>query len=162
MAVAQRGTRVLLAQVGIGLLDDLAQQLALREGLQGAVERAGTVADVPAGILNHPVVVDLVGREQVVERHRVANLRTLDVRRQFEQMVVQVFGIHLVVDVGRVVEEHLHYAVVVLVALLEGVVGFACLVVPLLVLQLLVPVVHVPHIVLRCVVADAQFRVQAL
>ena len=79
MAVAQCGSGMLHGQARVGFLNHLAQQESLREGLKGPVLRARSVADVPAGVLNHPVVVDFILREQVVEGYLLAQLGALDV-----------------------------------------------------------------------------------
>ena len=65
MAEAQGG---LCVTDGIGRLDDVAQQVTLREWHDATSQRSGTIVDVPSDVTHAPLFVDLVvgiDREEV-------------------------------------------------------------------------------------------------
>ena len=79
MAEAQRCTGPVEGYAAVGLMYYVAQEVALREGLSGSVERTCAVVDIPPRVLHLPVGVELVVGEYVVERNLVAELRALQV-----------------------------------------------------------------------------------
>ena len=104
----------------IGLGNDVAQQVALREGLGAAILGVRAVSKVPEGIVTEPVLIYLIGGEDAVEREVVAQFGTLHIAGQGEQLVGQVGSL----DMGRVVavvKEYTHEMAVILMALAETV-----------------------------------------
>ena len=105
MAEAQLGTRVWQHDATVGILDNLAQQIALGVGLCASIDGTTAKSHIPPGVLLHPVAVDLFIREDVVECQLVAHIRALDVAGYLEQVVVQFSRIYVFLDVLHVVEE---------------------------------------------------------
>ena len=104
MAIAQMDTGSFQLNAAVGLFDDAVQQVALGIGLYATTEWRSAVSNIPPGTDLSPVVVEFIVSKQVVERQLVAHLSALNVAGQLEQRIVQLVGIDMLADVGRIVK----------------------------------------------------------
>ena len=100
VAEPQRGTGLLDGDAAVGLLDNLAQQVALSEGLLAAVMGIAAEGEIPEGVPLLPVVEQFVVGIEIVKVDLGAQVGALHARCHLEQLAVQVVGVHAVVSVG--------------------------------------------------------------
>ena len=100
------------------------QRFTLDVGLMTAVERAVAVADVVPGILSAQVALHLVGFEEVVEGHRLAEFCLVDILREDVELLTQCRCVDVGNDVVLVVEQHAHQTACPAVEDGEAVVAF--------------------------------------
>ena len=151
---------MLQRDAAVGFEDNLAQQVALREGLQTVGQRRGSEADVKPGVLAEPVLVQLLVSKGVVERQVLAQLRILYVGGHFEEAVGKPRGVHALADVGGVVDKPLQQRQRAVVPVAEFLERDGRQHLGLLRPQLGVVLVHVVHVVLAGIVGNGQARIQ--
>ena len=155
MAKAQLGTRMFELDAAVGIGNQLAQQEALTIGLPSAVELAGTVLDIPEGIVDLPHQVEFIG---VKKGHQIGALIIVDVQLEeahLHEIVAELLFIdHLFHDIG-ILKDELHQTGVTQAGSDIGLVSFLRLG-SHITAQLTVLMVHVPLVTLGGLHGDLQ------
>ena len=162
MAEAQLGTWFVEFDATVGISNELSQQESLTGGLLAAIQFAGTVLDIPEGVVDLPHMVELVGLEEILQISIHIEVSVLLEEPHLHQVIVEVLFIdNLLHDIG-VLEDQLHQSAIAQSAGDIGVIGFLGLRGHIILTQFTVLVVHVPLVTLRGHHGDAQFGVYLL
>ena len=91
----------------------VSEQWALHIGLVAAVLGIAAVADIVPCVLLEPVVMELLGCEDVVECHLASQVGMLYAAGEFEELLAQGCRVDGISHIGRVVEKRCHESGVV-------------------------------------------------
>ena len=118
VAKAHGGLRLAQGYAGVGRLDDIGQEVILTEGHVVVGHGRAGIAQIPAHVVDAPLVVAFLGGEEVDElKGRV--VVALHVDHHLEELAHQGVAMDAVGSPLLVVEQHLHQALGVGVAVVE-------------------------------------------
>ena len=162
MTEAHGGIRVVQLKARVGFLDNVTDERALCPRHSSSANSRCAIIEVPPDVGLLPEVVELVGREEAVEVHLVGYLGVLGYGSEVEEVGGESVASAYCVGISGTVEQAVHKRTVVDVAFHPFVVGRldsrlmakACH-------KSVLVVVHVVHVVLRCITGHLQLGVMA-
>ena len=148
MTKAQLGCRLVELNTTIGIGYHLTKQITLAIGLTATVKFAGTMLDIPEGIVDLPHQVEIIGVE---ESHQVSVLIIVGVQLEKTHLHEIIAKLLLVDDLLhdiRILEDHLHQSGVTHAMSGIGIVSFLGLGCHIATTQLAVLMIHIPLVAL--------------
>ena len=125
MAEAQLCSGTVETDAAVSVGNELSQEVSLSIGLPTAIELAGSVLDVPEGVVNLPHAIELFGLEETQQEGLGLHVGIEDKESHLHKVVVEECLVDDFLDDVGILEDHLHQTAVTRSRSDVGVVGLA-------------------------------------